>query len=1050
MYRVLCDNEVMCDSRVEELALISPVVKLEENKAGSFVFTIPPTHPKYDAIQKRRSIIDVFQDEVMIFSGVCTEESKDFYNQKKVYCEGELAFFNDSVQRPARYQDITVRGLLEAYINNHNAQVEEAKRFKVGMVTVTDSNDSIYCYTNYNSTMTELKEDLVDDLGGFFRIQHVNGVRYLDYLTESQNTNSQVIQIGNNLMDFSSNIDSSDIATAIIPLGCRLENSSVEGLEARLTISDVNDGKDYVYNADAVNAYGWIYKTVEWDDVTVASRLKTKGEKYLSDIQFENMVIEAKAVDLHLTDKDIEQFKISDQIRVVSKPHGLDRYFRLTKMTINLNNPENTTITLGKDEKLSLSAKTNKVNEEIKKAIDSIVPPSSILKSAMENATQLIKNSMNGYITTIMDENGNPKELLIMDTNSTETATKVWRWNINGLGYSSTGYNGTYELAMTMDGSIVADRITTGTMFADRIKCGTLKLGGYDHKNGVIEVYDSQAKDTLGYNLNKCADDSAIKNTEPLEVTGSVSLLKSLADLRGIPSDLIKNNKYMIISFYAAADEVSEDINIMPTMTYRHKNGTLYIQSGLGSGQNLTADGTFYRYTSVYKMGDSFKENCDYLSTVSFYHSYSWKDHPVTITGFAAKQVMLELNNTGAVSNYTASFTGDGTHSYEELFTSDNLLAKIDENGLYAIDAQIQGNLEVGGISNEVGKIEVYGVSPVDVSGMNLNKPKNTDTSTLSYTIGDKTDGGVWVGPSTMSHFEEIPHDLLKSRAYMVLSVYLKCDSITDGTKTEVRFVTDEVEGGRWSWGNNDNFHDVIADGEWHRYSNVYEMTDYRKYVAVSNYSYSITFNQKATFTGMQIKNPMIEFNDTGEVGDYVNPIITVDNGKSYDDLFTAGGVITTIDKDGIHSSKGVFEGDIIGANVTGAKIQTASRGKRAVIDSSSSFKGMEDDNLHNLINMENSSKHMIFDASTQLDIRANNLAVRKASYGDGDGEVYNTITGDMDVVTNVKKNMNGCKEQWVGEVYCTLPVFLDVTYTGLKYELGFLRNDTTTTSSTI
>ena len=92
----------------------------------------------------------------------------------------------------------------------------------------------------------------------------------------------------------------------------------------------------------------------------------------------------------------------------------------------------------------------------------------------------------------------------------------------------------------------------------------------------------------------------------------------------------------------------------------------------------------------------------------------------------------------------------------------------------------------------------------------------------------------------------------------------------------------------------------------------------------------------------------------------------------------------------------------------------------------------------------------MIFDASTQLDIRANNLAVRKASYGDGDGEVYNTITGDMDVVTNVKKNMNGCKEQWVGEVYCTLPVFLDVTYTGLKYELGFLRNDTTTTSSTI
>lgn len=1049
MYKILCDNLIMCDSRIEELALISPVVTLEENKAGSFTFTIPPTHPQYDVIQKRKTIVDVYQDEELIFSGVCVEESKDFYNQKKIYCEGELTFFNDSIQRPARYQGVNVRELLESYINIHNAQVEENKKFTVGIVTVKDNNDYIYCYTNYNSTMTELKEDLVDDLGGFFRVRHTDGVRYLDYLAESQNTNSQIIQIGGNLMDFTSNIDSSEIATAIIPLGCQIEESQVEGLEARLTISDVNDGKDYVYSQDAVNTYGWIFKTVEWNDVTVASTLKSKGEKYLADIQFENMVIEAKAVDLHLTDQDIEQFKLSDQIRVVSRPHGLDRYFRLTKMTINLNNPENTTVTLGTNEKLTLSAKTNKVNEEIKKAIDSIIPASSILKSAMENATQMIKNSMNGYITTVVNEDGTPKELLIMDTSSIDTATKVWRWNINGLGYSSTGYNGTYELAMTMDGSIVADRITTGTMFADRIKGGTLKLGGYDHKNGGMEVYDYQIKDTLGYNLNKCADDSAIKNTEPLEVAYSVGLLRSLTDLREIPFDLVKNNKYMVISFYATADEVSEDINVIPTIT-AYKNGTTYIFTGMGDGQSFIADGTFRRYTTVYEISNSFKENYDYMDSVSFYHNYSWKDHPVTITGFAAKQVMLELNNTGAVSDYTASFTGDGSHSYEELFTSDNLLAKIDENGLYAIDAQIQGNLTVGGVSNKVGKIEVYGVNPVDVSGMNLNKPKNTGESTLTYTIGDKTDGGVWVGPSTLSHFEEIPHDLLKSRAYMVLSVYLKCDSITDGTKVEVQFVTDEIKGGRWRWGNNDNFHDVIADGEWHRYSNVYELTDYRKYVAVSNYSYSITFNQTATFTGMQIKNPMFELNDTGEVSDYVDPVITVDNGGSYDDLFTAGDVITTIDKDGVRSSKGVFEGDIIGANVTGAKIQTASRGKRAVIDSTSSFKGMEDDSLHNLINMENSSKHMIFDASTQLDIRANNLAVRKASYGDGEGEVYTTKTGNTNVVTGVTKNMNGTVEQWVGSVYCALPVFLDVSYQTLQHELGFLRDGGSSWSSTI
>ena len=459
MYKVLCDGALMCDSRIEELALINPVVTLEENKAGSFSFTIPPEHPMYDAVTKRKSLVQVFRDDEMVFSGICTEEKKDFYKQKTVYCEGELTFFNDSVQRPAKYQGITVRGLLEAYIAAHNAQVEEAKRFTVGQVTVTDPNDYIYCFTNMESTMQALKEDLVDDLGGFFRIRHEDGVRYLDYLAESPNTNSQVIKLGKNLMDFTTNIDSSDIATAIIPLGAKLEESPVEGLEVRLTIESVNDGLDYVHSEDAVAAYGWIYKTVEWNDVTTAEALKRKGEQYLTDIQFENMVIKAKAVDLHLTDGEIEQFKISDQIRVVSAPHGLNRHFRLTKQIMNLNNPEKDTITLGKDEKLSLSAKSNQASEEIKKAISEIVPADHILKNAISNATKLINQSMTGYITTVMNEDGSPKELLIMDTPDINTATKVWRWNVNGLGYSSKGYEGDYALAMTMDGKVVASSV---------------------------------------------------------------------------------------------------------------------------------------------------------------------------------------------------------------------------------------------------------------------------------------------------------------------------------------------------------------------------------------------------------------------------------------------------------------------------------------------------------------------------------------------------------------------------------------------------------------
>lgn len=280
MYKVLCDGTLMCDSRIEELALINPVVTLEENKAGSFSFTIPPAHSMYDAVKKRKSLIEVYRDDEAepLFSGICVEEKKDFYKQKTISGEGELTFFNDSVQRPARYQGVTVRGLLEAYVANHNAQVEESKRFTVGQVTVTDPNNYIYCYTNMESTMKCLKKDLVDDLGGFFRIRHEGGVRYLDYLAESPNTNSQIIELGKNLIDFTSNIDSVNIATAIIPLGAKLEESTVEGLETRLTIESVNNGLDYVYSSDAVAAYGWIYHTVVWDNVTTPEALKQKGE----------------------------------------------------------------------------------------------------------------------------------------------------------------------------------------------------------------------------------------------------------------------------------------------------------------------------------------------------------------------------------------------------------------------------------------------------------------------------------------------------------------------------------------------------------------------------------------------------------------------------------------------------------------------------------------------------------------------------------------------------------------------------------------------------
>ena len=508
MYTVRLDDKKIYDARIDDLTLIEPAIELEENNAGSFSFTIQNNHPSYDDIKRRKSIIKVYEDDEIIFAGMVYEIEEDFYKNKKVYCEGELSYLNDTIQRPAEYHDMTVRGLLETYIENHNAQVEPEKQFKLGMVTVKDPNNSIYCYTNMETTLSCIKDDLLDDLGGIIRVRYMNNEKYIDYITEDDvRTNQQVIRLGENLINYTSNISSLDIATAIIPLGKRLEESPIESLDMRLDIKSVNNNLDYVSDSIAVSNFGWIYKTVVWDDVTDANTLKSKGEKYLTDSQFDNLIIEATALDMHLIDNNEMSIRLSDKIRIISKPHGLkDKYFRLTKQTINLNNPENNTITLGKEEHISLSAQTVQANNDVLKAMEKITPASTILKQAKKNASALINgNGENGYVVLHENEKGVVYEILVMDTPDINTATKIWRWNQKGLGYAnSKDENGNWEfgLAMTMDGRIVADYITTGTMNCDRLKGGTIK-GQYIYGGTVEGAYLKGSTGEIGgFNIN--------------------------------------------------------------------------------------------------------------------------------------------------------------------------------------------------------------------------------------------------------------------------------------------------------------------------------------------------------------------------------------------------------------------------------------------------------------------------------------------------------------------------------------------------------------------
>lgn len=115
----------------------------------------------------------------------------------------------------------------------------------------------------------------------------------------------------------------------------------------------------------------------------------------------------------------------------------------------------------------------------------------SIMQQAIDHATALITGGLGGHVVFTLDANGKPQEILIMDTEDVQTAVNVLRINQNGIGFSSTGYNGPFTTAWTLDGSFVADFITSGHITANIIQGGTLTLGGANNGNGVMRLLDT-------------------------------------------------------------------------------------------------------------------------------------------------------------------------------------------------------------------------------------------------------------------------------------------------------------------------------------------------------------------------------------------------------------------------------------------------------------------------------------------------------------------------------------------------------------------------------
>ena len=217
--------------------------------------------------------------------------------------------------------------------------------------------------------------------------------------------------------------------------------------------------------------------TAEFKEAPTAEALKAAAEQYMTDhdIGVPEVSLNVSFVQLEQTQeyKDfalLERVELCDTVTVIFERLGVNATAQVTSTVYNVLIDAYDSVTIGNVRK-NVAMTIAEQAQEIAKG-----PDLTALQAAVIEATELITGNQGGYVVIHSSTGGKtPDEILIMDQPDIESAVQVWRWNKSGLGYSSSGYNGPYGLAMTIDGKINADFVTTGGMDAARITAGILQ-----------------------------------------------------------------------------------------------------------------------------------------------------------------------------------------------------------------------------------------------------------------------------------------------------------------------------------------------------------------------------------------------------------------------------------------------------------------------------------------------------------------------------------------------------------------------------------------------
>lgn len=289
-----------------------------------------------------------------------------------------------------------------------------------------------------------------------------------------------VIEYGKNLTKFSHESEDSGVYTEVLPFAF-MENEE-EG-ETLVTLPEITvpiDNSQLLHKKTL-----FLDLTDSFDDGTLIteSMLRNKVEAYIKshslDAPVPNITVSFEPLwQMPEYAAVLERLTLCDTVTIRHSVLGVTAKAKVIKTVYNTLAEKYTSVSLG-SAKASLINSIEQSTEELEKVMDKANVSANrvpmLINSAIRKATETLTGQTGGYVVMhTHTDTGQPYELLILDAPSIEEAVNVWRWNVNGLGFSSKGYNGPYETAITADGRIVADFITSGTLVANIIKAGTI------------------------------------------------------------------------------------------------------------------------------------------------------------------------------------------------------------------------------------------------------------------------------------------------------------------------------------------------------------------------------------------------------------------------------------------------------------------------------------------------------------------------------------------------------------------------------------------------